>query len=407
MAEVTMPKMSDTMEEGTVVRWIKHEGDAVDKGQIIAEIETDKANVEMEAFEQGVISKILVHEGEAVPVGQPIAVIETAGAAAHPEAQAVIPEAPASAPPEAPEEVPQEPPAEAAVPEEERIMASPLARRMAEERGIDLSKIHGTGPNGRITETDIEDFLKAEKKEEAPTPPRPAEEAAPIPAEAEEQELSRMRKTIAERMAKSKQTIPHFYVTADVTMDWAARTREELNAHEDQVKISFTDMIIKAAALALKEFPQVNSSFHENKLLMHKNINVGLAVALPDGLVAPVVHNADSMPLRQIAAETKELAKRARENTLTTTDYTGGTFTISNLGMFDVEEFAAIINPPESASIAVGTIRDMPVVEDDAITISKRMKMTISADHRVLDGAVAAQFLNKVKSYLESPTNLL
>lgn len=440
MAEVTMPKMSDTMEEGTVVRWLKHEGDPVNEGETIAEIETDKANVEMEAFEPGILSKILVNEGETVPVGQPIAMISAPETAAAPQAppektpEPSHPEIPGTAapqaratdqvpsvttptPPETPPEVPKEKPVEEeAAPEEERVKASPLARRMAEEEGIDLSQIHGTGPNGRIVETDVENFLKAGKKEAAPPPqPKPVQEAPPPPTPApsapgaatEERELSRMRKTIAERMTKSKQTIPHFYVTADVAMDRAAQVREELNAHEDQTKVSFTDMIIKATALALKAFTQVNASFDEDKLLIHKNINVGLAVALPDGLIAPVVHDADKKPLRQIAAETKDLARRAKENTLTVTEYTGGTFTISNLGMFDVEEFAAIINPPESASIAVGTIREAPVVEDGAIAISRRMKMTISADHRVLDGAVAAQFLNEVRHYLESPTDLL
>jgi len=400
MAEITMPKMSDTMLEGKVIRWLKHEGDQVAEGEPIAEIETDKANVEMEAFEAGVMKQILVKEGETVPVGQPIAVLETLEAEEMP---------PVTAPPpsEAAPAIEEKP---LAPPEAERVKASPLARRMAEEKGIDLSRIQGTGPDGRIVESDVENYLKQMQAAaapppviEAPSPPKPP--AIEVPTE--ERELSRMRKTIAERMARSKQTIPHFYVTSEVEMDWASRMRDELNMDESQTKVSFTDMVIKACALALAGFPEVNASYSEDKLLMHEEINIGLAVALEDGLIAPVVHNADRKSLRRIASETKELAQRARENNLRATDYTGGTFTVSNLGMFDVESFAAIINPPESACLAVGTIREVPVVVDGQVAVSKRMKATISADHRVLDGAVAAKFLQEVKRRLESPIGLL
>jgi len=400
MAEITMPKMSDTMLEGKVIRWLKHEGDQVAEGEPIAEIETDKANVEMEAFEAGVMKQILVKEGETVPVGQPIAVLETLEAEEMP---------PVTAPPpsEAAPAIEEKP---LAPPEAERVKASPLARRMAEEKGIDLSRIQGTGPDGRITESDVENYLRQTQAAaapppviEAPSPPKPP--AIEVPTE--ERELSRMRKTIAERMARSKQTIPHFYVTSEVEMDWASRMRDELNMDESQARVSFTDMVIKACALALAGFPEVNASYSEDKLLMHEEINIGLAVALEDGLIAPVVHNADKKSLRRIASETRELAQRARENNLRATDYTGGTFTVSNLGMFDVESFAAIINPPESACLAVGTIREVPVVVDGQVAVSKRMKATISADHRVLDGAVAAKFLQEVKRRLESPIGLL
>ena len=400
MAEITMPKMSDTMLEGKVIRWLKHEGDQVAEGEPIAEIETDKANVEMEAFEAGVMKQILVKEGETVPVGQPIAVLETLEAEEMP---------PVTAPPpsEAAPAIEEKP---LAPPEAERVKASPLARRMAEEKGIDLSRIQGTGPDGRITESDVENYLRQTQAAaapppviEAPAPPKPP--AIEVPTE--ERELSRMRKTIAERMARSKQTIPHFYVTSEVEMDWASRMRDELNMDESQARVSFTDMVIKACALALAGFPEVNASYSEDKLLMHEEINIGLAVALEDGLIAPVVHNADRKSLRRIASETRELAQRARENNLRATDYTGGTFTVSNLGMFDVESFAAIINPPESATLAVGTIREVPVVVDGQVAVSKRMKATISADHRVLDGAVAAKFLQEVKRRLESPIGLL
>jgi len=417
MAEITMPKMSDTMEEGKVIRWLKHEGDQVTEGEPIAEIETDKANVEMEAFEPGVMKQILVKEGETVPVGQPIAILEAPGAAAAPKAPAEearpaeqIPPVTAPPMPEAAPPVEEKPPT--APTEVERVKASPLARRMAEEKGVDLSKVQGTGPNGRITESDVENYLRQMQAApapppaiEAPAPPKPTAPAIEVPAE--ERGLSRMRKTIAERMTRSKQTIPHFYVTSEIEMDWASRVRDELNMDESQTKVSFTDMIIKACALALTKFPEVNASYSEDKLLLHKEINIGFAVALEDGLIAPVVHNADKKPLRRIASETKELAQRARENNLRTTDYTGGTFTISNLGMFDVESFTAIINPPESASLAVGTIREVPVVVDEQVAVSKRMKATISADHRVLDGAVAAGLLQEVKRRLESPIGLL
>ena len=413
MPEITMPRMSDTMEEGKVIRWLKHEGDKVSAGEPIAEIETDKANVEMEAFEEGVLAQVLVKEGETVPVGQAIALLEAPrGAPPKAPEQPPAPEAAAPPPAEAPPR-PEAPPVPIVEekpappsPEEERIKASPIARKMAEEHGIDISRILGTGPNGRIVEADVQKYVEQAKA--SPAPPTPTPTPAPkLEVPTEEQELSRMRRTIAERMTKSKQTIPHFYVTAEIEMDWAARVRDELNADESQPKVSFTDLIVKACALALTKFPAVNASFAGDRLLLHKEINIGIAVALEDGLMAPVLHNADTKPLRRIAAETRELAERAKSNTLRQTDYTGATFTVSNLGMFDVESFSAIINPPESASLAVGTIREVPVVIDEQVAVSKRMKATVSADHRVLDGAVAARFLQEVKRQLESPIGLL
>jgi len=402
MSAITMPKMSDTMEEGKIVRWLKREGDQVTEGEPIAEIETDKANVEMEAFEPGVIKEIIAKEGDTVPVGQAIAELEAPGAAAVPKP----PEPAISAPPpaqalEAP--VRQEIAPKEVASEEERIKASPLARKIAEEKGIDLSKVQGTGPNGRIVEADVEALLGEKKPPAPPTPaPRPTLE---VPTE--EVELSKMRKAIGERMTKSKQTIPHFYVTSEIEMDWATRVRDELNLDESQPKISFTDLIVKAAALALTKFPNVNASYSDGKLAVHKQINVAIAVALEEGLVAPVIHDADKKPLRQIAAETRQLAQHARENQLRASEYTGATFTISNLGMFDVESFISIINPPECASMAVGTTREVPVVIDGSVAVSKRMKVTVSADHRVLDGAVAAKFLQEFKRRLESPVGLL
>ena len=405
MSAITMPKMSDTMEEGKIVRWLKREGDQVTEGESIAEIETDKANVEMEAFEAGVIKDIIVKEGETVPVGQAIAELEPAGAPAA--AKAPEPQAPAvtAPPPPKPVEVPapQEIKPQEAAPEEERIKASPLARKIAEEKHIDLSKVQGTGPNGRIVEADVEALLGERKPPAPPTPSPPPKMEVP----AEEVGLSKMRKTIGERMAKSKQTIPHFYVTSEIEMDWASRIRDELNQDESQTKVSFTDLSVKAAALALTKFPNVNASYSDGKLEVHKQINVAIAVALEEGLVAPVIHDADKKPLRQIAAETKELAQHARDNQLRAHEVIGATFTISNLGMFDVESFISIINPPECASMAVGSIREIPVIIEGSVAASKRMKVTVSADHRVLDGAVAAKFLQEFKRRIESPVGLL
>ncbi len=437
MAQVTMPKMSDTMEEGTIVRWLKHPGDEVKEGEPIAEVETDKANVEMESFDNGVLGQILVPEGKTVPVGEPIATIEAPGATPAPEApkaeaaptpQAPQPEA-APAPPPAPKAeapAPPTPPPAAPAAEEERMKVSPLARRLAQEHGVDLSQIHGTGPNGRIVEADIENYVAqkgAAPPAPAPAPPKP--EAAPAPAAPapaapkaaaplpptevpyEEEPLSRMRRTIAERMTHSTQTVPHFFLTTEVEMDWAARVRDELNADESQPKVSFNDIIIKACAIALEKYPRVNSSFDGDKLRRYKAINIGMAVALEDGLIVPVVHDADKKHLREIAAETKELATHARENQLRAHEITGATFTLTNLGMYNVENFMSIINPPEAASLAVGTIMDLPVVLDGQVAVSKRMKLTVSVDHRVLDGAEAAMFMQEVKHQLESPIGLL
>lgn len=406
MTQVTMPKMSDTMEEGRIVKWLKHEGDKVTEGEPLAEIETDKANVEMESFQSGVLQQILATEGETIPIGAPIAVMQKEGEAAAP-----MPPVEA-APPAAEVAPPLRPRVEAPSPAagDERLRVSPLARKLAAEYGVDLAQIRGSGPNGRIVESDIEAYVR--QTGAAPAPSIPVPEPVPVKAalmevEHEERDLSRMRKTIGERLSKSKQAIPHFYVTAEVNMDRASRVRDELNADETQPRVSFTDLIIRACALALAKSPEVNSSFADGKLLMHKQVNIGMAVALDDGLIAPVIRDADKKHIREMATQTKELAQRAKNNALRASEYMGATFSVSNLGMFDVESFISIINPPECASLAVGTIRAMPVVEGDHVVISKRMKATLSADHRVLDGATAAKFLHEIKSALESPIGLL
>jgi len=425
MPEITMPKMSDTMEEGKIIRWFKQPGSTVNAGEPIAEIETDKANVEIEAFDSGVLTNILVQEGTTVPVGTTIAELRPLTSdqpSPTPEAERPSEPAPVYTAPAEPTPPPVTPPQPEAITEErvmekspeteepKHIAASPLARRVAAEKGIDIAQVHGTGPEGRIVEADVNEFAEHEKGA-APPQPAPTAQIYYNPAEVtegvSEETLGKMRKAIGERMTRSKQTIPHFYVTSEVRMEWASRVREELNSDEEQEKVSFNDMIIKACALAIQKFPTINAFLDEDKLILHKEINIGMAVALDDGLVVPVVHDADKKALREIASITKELAKRARNGELHQNDYTGATFTITNLGMFDVESFSAIINPPQSATLAIGTIKEMPAIVDGEFVAAKIMRMTLSADHRVLDGAIGARFLQEVKSRLEFPIKLL
>ncbi|MFN3477172.1 MAG: dihydrolipoamide acetyltransferase family protein [Candidatus Methylomirabilales bacterium] len=381
--EVVMPKMGYDMTEGKILRWRKQEGEEVKRGEVIAEIETGKVDIEVEAFSSGILKRILAREGEVVPVGQVIALIAAPGEAA-PEIKA--------------------PAVEAA----ERILASPLARKLAEEHGIDLRLVKGTGPGGRITKEDIEAYLKA--REAVPTVPKP-EVVAPVEVapevEYEERPLSRMRQTIARRMAESKRTIPHFEITVDIDMAEALKLRKALNEVLEGVKITVTDLIVKAAALALKKHPELNSSYAGDKARLYKRINIGIAVALEEGLVTPVVTDCDKKPLQEIAREAHEKAERARAGKLKPEDVVQGTFTVSNLGMFDVEEFTAIINPPEAAILAVGGVEKRPVVKEGEIVISDRMKVTLGIDHRVVDGAQAARFLQTFKQLMEQPLQLL
>ncbi|MDO8586453.1 MAG: dihydrolipoamide acetyltransferase family protein [Armatimonadota bacterium] len=433
MAEITMPKMSDAMEEGTLLKWLKHEGDSVEKGEPIAEIETDKATMQIESFESGVVKELKTKEGETVPVGSPIAVVEAdgRGAVAAPPAEAQAPAAAAvpaeapeeearveekpPAPPEPPPAVPTPPPpAPPKVEEEERIKASPLAQKMAREEGLDLREIRGTGPGGRVVEADVREYTQ-KKAAALPVEERPAKLAAPLPAPAApvapaagEVELGRIRKAVAKRMVQSKQTAPHFYVTSEVIMDRALELRESLNgARAEGEKIGATDMIVKACATALKRVPEINASWSEDKVLYHEHANVAIAVALDEGLVAPVVPECDMKSLSEIAAVSKELIGRARSGALKQEDLAGATFTVSNLGMFDVESFTAIIVPPECAILAVASIAPRPVVVEDAVRVARTMKITLSADHRITDGVGAARFLKEVKQLLESPFNLV
>ena len=437
MKTVEMPKMGDTMEEGKILRWIKHEGDTVEKGEPLAEIETDKVNIEIEAFASGTLRKVLISEGESAPIGATIAYIGApdeplpdgasgngASSAAPPKtqekptatAQPSAPQAPAPAPAQAARPAPavSAPAATAVAEPSERVFISPLARRFAEEYNIDYRQVRGTGPNGRIIKMDIEAALQQAASAAPAAAPAFTFEPAPAPVqvgEVVEIPLSSMRRTIAKRLSQSMQTAPHFYVTSVIDTGKLGELRAQINAYAandpNPVKISFNDLIIKAVALALVRMPQVNVSFAEDKLLQKQDVHIGVAVALEQGLIVPVLHHADKRGILDIARETRRLAESARTNKLKPEDLSGGTFTVSNLGMFDVDSFTAIINQPESAILAVGSITPTPAVVDGQIVVRDRMKVTLSSDHRALDGAVAARFLQEIKRLLEEPFGLL
>lgn len=412
--DVIMPSLGFDMTEGLLARWLKNEGDPVVKGQAIAEIETEKATVEIEATVSGLLTRIVVQAGETVPVGTLIGVIAEAGveatavsapAPAPPAPAAPAPPAPPSSPPPAP--AAPAPPApvpeagEGAAPSEARVKASPVARKMAEEAGLDLSRVKGTGPGGRVVERDVQAAIATGSAPAAPGVPAGPAPGATVP-------LNRMRKTIARRMAESKTTAPHFYVTVEINMDDAMKMREQLNSVAPEgERISVSDMVVAAAARTLVRFPALNASYREDNLEMHPQVNIGIAVALEDGLIPPVLRDADKKPLKRIAAESRALADRARTNKLRSDDLGGGTFTVSNLGMFDVDEFIAIINPPEAAILAVGAVTRRPVAAAGEVRIASLMKTTLSVDHRVADGAQAGRFMQEFKKLLENPVTLL
>jgi pyruvate dehydrogenase E2 component (dihydrolipoamide acetyltransferase) len=451
ITKVFMPKLSDAMETGKVIKWLKKEGDAVKGGDIIAEIETDKANVEIEAFGAGVLRKIIVGEGGQVPVGDLIGVIadpaedisSVAAAAAKPAPAAPAAPAAAAAPAPAPRPAPtagplpamesyQSVPATTAVvpmapaaaasaqPAGGRVKASPLARKIAGQTGVDLRLVQGTGPGGRIIRADVEAARTAPRPAAPPpaaaaatsrpqaVPARPAFVIPPRPeVEYEDVPMSAMRAAIAKRMPMSKAPVPHFYVTSEVDMDAAWALREQLNGLDGQPKVSVTDMVIKATALALLKNPGVNAQLNGQAIRVHHRAHIGIAVALEQGLITPVLRDCDVKALGRIAVESRDLAERARGGKLRAQEMSGATFSISNLGMYDVEEFSAIINPPEGAILAVGSVLQKPVVEDGEIRVGRRMKMTIACDHRVMDGAMGARFLQDVKRLLEEPLRLL
>ena len=423
--QIVMPQMGFDMKEGTLVRWIKHEGDAVNKGEAVAEIETDKAVVEVEAFASGVLQRITVPEGTTVPVGQEIGVIaapgetiEAAPAAVAPAAEAparataAAPQAPKTAAPARPE-----PPARAAAPvttpsEDGHVKASPLARKEAETRGIELGTIPGTGPGGRITRDDVLAFAeRSAAPVAAPTAvaAKPAQVKLATPPLADDLvPISRMRQAIANAMSRSMREIPHFYVTIQIDMTEAMKLRAQLNkALEGDVKISVNDLIVKACAKALAKHRYFNASFTDKGVEVHGQINISVAVALEDGLVAPAITDAGSKSLAEIARASAKLIERARSGVLTAAEYGGGTYSVSNMGMYNIEQFTAIITPPQAAALAVGSVKKTPIVRDDQVKVIDAMNVTLSTDHRVADGAQAAKFLAEIRALLESPLLLL
>jgi pyruvate dehydrogenase E2 component (dihydrolipoamide acetyltransferase) len=410
--ELTMPKMGFDMTEGKLAQWRKKVGDPVRRGEPIAEIETDKVNIEIESPADGVLRGVLLEAGQTVPVGALIGVIGAVDEAIDVDAlrrQATGEPAASAAAAPAPVSTAVATPAPAKP--NGRIKASPLARRMAGEARLNLAELTGSGPGGRIVKRDVDAALAAGRALPAAVPaPPPAAPAILGPAmlKAESAPLSKLRQTIARRMTASKQQVPHFYVTSEIDMAEAMALRAKLNALADEAgKISVNDMVVKAAALALTHFPNLNASFADAAIQRRGEVHIGIAVALDEGLITVVVRDADRKPLAHIARESKDIIARARSGRARADELQGSTFTVSNLGMFDVESFVAIINPPEAAILAVGSVMDVPVVKDGQIVPGKRMQATISADHRVTDGAEAARFLQAVKLHLEEPLRLL
>ncbi|UTW64430.1 pyruvate dehydrogenase complex dihydrolipoamide acetyltransferase [bacterium SCSIO 12741] len=416
MAEIVrMPKLSDTMEEGVVAVWHKQIGDSVESGELLADIETDKATMEFESFQDGVLLHIGVEAGKAAPVDSILAILGEKGedvsallaaeesAPAQPAAEPEAPQA-APAPVAAPAPEVKAAPVAAAAPAplvastNGRVKASPLAKKMAEEKGIDLNTLAGTGEGGRIVKRDIDNYQPV---------------AAPVAGTAilgqesfHEEPVSQMRKTIARRLSDSKFTAPHFYLTMEIDMDQAIQARKAINASIEG-KVSFNDLVIKAVSMALKKHPAVNSSWQETSIRYNDHVHIGVAVAVSEGLLVPVVRFADSKPLTQISAEVRDMAQRAKDKKLQPEEWAGNTFTISNLGMYGIEEFTAIVNPPDSCIMAVGGIREVPVVKDGQIVPGNRMKVTLSCDHRVVDGATGSEFLLSFKQFLENPVTML
>jgi len=410
---IGLPKLSPTMEEGTLVSWAKKEGDEIDIDDLLAEVETDKATMEFRSFDRGVLLKILVPEGVTLEAEVPVAIIGKAGedisellaqveagAAAVTEAATESAPAPASAPVPAP--APASAPALASAPVSDggRVISSPLVRRLARERNIDLRSVQGTGPHGRVVKRDIDSFVGS-----GVAPSMLSGERLPPRVE----QASSMRRTIARRLTESMQTVPHYYLTIDSDIGPLSDARKAMNAEleADGKKVSLNDLIIKAAAVALRRVPQVNASWMGKEIHYHQVVDISVAVAVEDGLMTPVIRDADRKGIAQIAAEIRDLAARARDRRLSIEEMTNGTFSISNLGMYGIEEFTAVINPPEAAILAVGTIREEAVVRKGEVVLGRRMRFTMSCDHRVVDGATGAQYLAAFKRIVESPLNML
>jgi pyruvate dehydrogenase E2 component (dihydrolipoyllysine-residue acetyltransferase) len=435
--EILMPALSPTMTEGNLAKWLKKEGDEVHSGDVLAEIETDKATMEFEAVDDGRVGKILVPEGaQGIKVNQPIALLlgEDEDASALEKFAEPTPHAPPAASPQGGRVQPalSEPlvtrPAASGRGGNGRVFVSPLARRMAQQAGLDLATINGSGPQGRIVKADIEAALSGMRGAPAPAEVQPeaapqlAPPAAPAPSPAlskervlalagnppyTERPLNAMRRVIARRLTESKQTVPHFYLTIDCEIDELLKFRTELNAKSDAYRISVNDFVIRAAALALRQVPAANASWSDEAILLWDTVDIAVAVALDDGLITPIVKNADRKGLAAIANETKDLAARARAGKLKLEEFQGGTFSISNLGMFGVRDFAAVINPPHGGILAVGAGEQRPVVENGALAIATVMSCTLACDHRVVDGAVGAQFLAAFRKLVEDPLTML
>jgi pyruvate dehydrogenase E2 component (dihydrolipoamide acetyltransferase) len=429
MAEtISMPKLGFDMREGVLVRWVKNEGEAISKGDVLAEIETDKATVEVESSASGVVRKLFASPGDSVPVGAAIAVVGTAdekiddsipaGGESKPQVVAAAP-ADTGATQTTPAPAPVAATAQAAVVETAPaasgpVKASPLARKIASDRSVNLASVKGTGPGGRIVRRDIETALEKSKADNKPqTVAVPA--VAPLftvyrPSSAADETIptTKLRQAIGRRLVESKTTIPHFYVSHEYKMEALMDLRKQVNTYlPEGEKISVNDFIVKAVALALREFPNLNASLDGTNIIRHGAVNVGVAVTVPGGLMTVVVKNTDQKPLRQISTEVKSMAARAREGKVKPEDVDGSTFSTSNLGMYDVEDFIAIINPPEAAILAIGSAREVPVVSNGQVIPGWRMKATISVDHRISDGSDAAQFMQALAKYLEEPLRLL
>ncbi|HTE59879.1 MAG TPA: dihydrolipoamide acetyltransferase family protein [Solirubrobacteraceae bacterium] len=429
MADVAMPRLSDSMEEGTILKWLKSDGDEVKRGEELVEIETDKANMTYEADQEGVLA-IVAQEGDTLPVGATIAKVGEASAGEEQAAEPAEPAEPArESVPRAEDTAPareQEPaPVATAVreaPREEgngRVKASPIARRMAQDLGVELSALEGSGPGGRIVKADVEaaaqDGGAAEQPAPEPEPEQAPEREAPKPVAAGDagkgettvEELSRLQQTIARRMAESKATAPEFVITAEVDMDAAVEFRKQLKAASGEHPApSFNDFVVKAAALALREFPRANGAYRDGKFELYSRINVGIAVAGQDALIVPTIFDADRKSLGEISRDARRLAERVRAGAITPPELSSGTFSVSNLGMFGIKRFNAVLNPPQAAILAVGELTPRPVVRDGEVTVRSIMELTLTCDHRILYGADAAEFLGRIRERLENPLSL-
>ncbi len=419
--QVIMPKLSPTMEEGQLSRWLKKEGDTVSMGEPLAEIDTDKATMEMQSLSNGVLRKIIVQEGESAPLGQMIAIVgEPDEDIADLLKQA---SAPSTSEP-AKEEVPEPTPPEASggngrqaaevveAPGTGRLIVSPLAARMAAEKGIDLRSLRGSGPGGRIIKRDVEAAASEPEKAGAPSQKQlravePVQPETPGASPYHEEPMTEIRRTIARRLVTSLGPVPHFFLTTEIEMDRAVEMRSNINSLEPDIKISVNDIVIKIVAAALIKHPEINASFQDKAIRYYQHADIGVAVAIEDGLITPVVRAADQKSLSEIASEVREMAERARARKLRPEEYTGASFSISNLGMFGIDEFTAVINPPEAAILAVGAVTPKPVVRDGEIVVRQMMRVTMSCDHRVIDGATGARFLQTLKKILENPLYLV